>query len=200
MIRLLVPLFALAALSSSNADPEDEPPFFSISLKQEGRVIPISDGEAVLKPAAFEIVVHMRKAGGIMLDVSEDTGTFAALRGTDLLDEVPELQYGKALAEDSFNPDEDLFVEQDGFNFLYVKDEKEHRFSSVRKDADGWTCIRKVSAFTTSHDESLESVPVSRSHYEVLHFAFVRPRRFQTLRGEIEVALQKELVTLRFRK
>jgi hypothetical protein len=199
MIRALATLFAFAHFGPAGAEIEDESASFSVAVKQNGRAIFIRDGEAILDRAPFEIVVKMGRDGGVLLDVSRDTGIFAALWGTDQLDEVPELQCGKAFAEDDFNPGEDLNVDLEGFHYLYVEGEKKHRFSSVERDADGWTCVRKVSAFRISHGKGGKSIPVAETHNEVLHLAFVRSRKFQTLRGETEMALQKELLTLRFR-
>lgn len=189
-------LFAFARLLSAS-DAGGDAHLFSVTVTQNGQAIPVVEGEATLERAPFELVLRMRRSGGVLLDVSQETDTFFALRNTDHLDEVPELQYGKAFAEDNFNPEEDLNVDMEGFHNLYVDGENDHRFSSAKREADGWTCIRKVSAFTLS--QGGKPLPVTDSRYDALHLAFVCPRKFRTLRGEMEMVLQKELLTLRFR-
>ena len=175
IISSAVALACLAAagpLAEKPAGPAAEP-FFSVTIQQEGRTLPVVDGKVKLARRPFQIVLRMKAKGAVQLNASTDPKLYQAARAGGSVAAVIPLA-GTGMAEHDFNPDRDLMLSNSGYHYLHHLGPESHRFDSVRPDGRGFVCTRSVDKLGGLSVE--EGTPVARFKGEVLYLVMVKSR------------------------
>lgn len=144
MFRKVLVLLALLA-GTGNACAQEATPF-RVSVEQEGIALEAVDGRVSLKPAPFDLVLHLPRSMGIKVHASLDGTTHALAMAGVALEALPGFAE-TGMAEGLFNTELELLLSPDAPNYLFYDSEEEHRFNAVSgSPEEGYRCVRTVAS------------------------------------------------------
>ena len=157
---LIVAMAALLHLPS-DAHAGDLPRAFArkapqLQIWQKGRAVTAVKHRVTLKAAPFELRLRLpRPAGGgsvgALLNASFSPTLFRrAASGKALITSVP-LSPGSGMAEYPRNPRAELWTSSRGSHYLYYRDQRQHRFSTVKVQGRTILGVRRVATIVDIH-------------------------------------------------
>ncbi len=163
-ITLTAAAFLLFALLSCGGNRElirdsqfDE---FTLEIEQNDILIQPANGAVSLSKSPFSIIIKFDRPGGVFINASFNESSLTPARNG-----VPEKEIngfkGAIIAEGLFNQDEALTISDNSPSYWYYTKDDDHRFSSVRTDAQGViTCKRRVTGFSI-YDKSESLIDIN---------------------------------------
>ncbi len=117
---------------------------FDLALVQNGRPVPIKNGEASLRTEPFDVVVTLAARGGIYVHAAPDAAVYERARRGEPLASPFAVKHTMAIGFG--NKGERLFI-KDGENheFWPYKGPEVHDFTSVERSALAVKCVRRIS-------------------------------------------------------
>ena len=171
LLMLLSCIFSVSAevrcdLPSGNA-------WFSICIEQDGEVVPSSGGIVEIEKKPFTLVIIMKEPIGVLVNFSSDERLHNGFRQGQSIEDLlksPEMFMG--MAEELFNPEEKIIIDNTSPHYLFYEDESQHRFSTVEMKEGYIFCRRKISNITT-FNLNLDPVPLQRLPGNDLFLSFL---------------------------
>lgn len=134
----LTPLFALAQKKCDHC--------FEVLLVQEGKPVPIVDHLAVLKKRPFDIHLISYEPQGIVINTCLSDSNLIQLASGKPYSELDFMLYG--MAEEMFNPDQEILIHSHAPSYWYYDDPSNHRFTRMELNQDQIIGIRHIEQMT----------------------------------------------------
>jgi hypothetical protein len=135
-------------------------PAFEVALEQDGRAVPISNGEATLARRPFKLVIVTRDPRqGILMNVSFAPDLYDAARRGDRLED--EFGPGTGMAEEQILRSRALMIAGRHAHHYLLVDPPEgtittNRYHEVKRAGSMYRCARLVESFEFIGDEATE--------------------------------------------
>ena len=117
----------------------------SARIIQDGKAVVVRDGLARLKKAPFALVFRLPAKGrqAVLVHALLTSEFYDHARaGKALSDKLPFEATG--MAEFCFNPDRQIFVKREGYNYWHYAGDRAHRFDRVERAGDSLVCTRTL--------------------------------------------------------
>lgn len=149
-VCLLAMLFSLAALAQSEK--------IHIQIKQDGKIVQPKDDVYSLDDSEFSFEVNAEYAAGFLVGATLDKYVYqSALGEADL--EVMWFE-NTGMADDMFNPNQEIIISDEAPSYWFYSDAEEHRFD---RDPQGtfeqWEGTRTINTFNNLAE--YEMIPVA---------------------------------------
>ena len=145
----------------------------TVALQQDGRGVPIVNGQAQLVARPFTMVLSfpdVRRAK-VMVNASLRPTLWEAVRLGRPAGSVLPLSK-QALQEPLQNPHQRIFLTDGGYNYWYFLSEKIHRFDAVAYSGGRYICRREIACYAA--DRQSPSRPISTLSGSTVYLTFVQ--------------------------
>ena len=119
---------------------------FEVALFQDGKQVIIDNHIAVLKKRPFDIHLISYEPQGIVINTCLSDSNMIQLASGKPYDQLDFMQYG--MAEDMFNPDQEILIHSHAPSYWYFDDNFNHRFTRVELNKDQIIGIRHIEQMT----------------------------------------------------
>lgn len=116
-----------------------------IAFEQGGKIIKPSKGGVKLKKEAFNVILDVPIAMGVLISASHND-SILKLCSAEKLPNV--FENNNVVAVDLFNQERTIYVSDDSVNAYYYASEDEHTFNKVTLSNLAYRATRKVSSFS----------------------------------------------------
>jgi hypothetical protein len=117
--------------------------YFSISVEQGGRVVPIKNHQARLKRRPFDLLIRFARPDAVLVNTWTAPETFTAARAGAPLGKLRGFRQ-TGMAEGLRNKDRDLFLSPDCPQYIYFEKVGDHRFNKVTRQGQAIVGRRTV--------------------------------------------------------
>ncbi|RKX73454.1 MAG: hypothetical protein DRP87_18875, partial [Spirochaetes bacterium] len=151
---------------------EDEK-FFQVHIRQNGKILKREHHAVKLTKSPFDVVFILKKPMAVFMQVSFDPSLWEGLRSGKNLKELLGVSSpfsGMGIAEYNFNPEEQVFVGDEGAHYLFYYGDEEHRFSRVEKKNGYIYAQRKIAFYKTELQD--RKVPMFRIDRDAIYLIF----------------------------
>ena len=137
-----------------------------ITIKQDGNLITPVDGIYHLKKKEFAFVVHSKKIEGFLLGATFDGELYKKAIAKKLNKNVEWFQ-NTGMAEELYNKEKDITVNDEAPSYWYYTDKNDHRFDKTPKgNSNDWTATRTITnIFDTSSGSPVEIKNLDQNIY-----------------------------------
>jgi len=105
---------------------------FAAAIVQDGRLVPVRNGEIRLRAAGFAIVIVTPEPAGLLVNASASPGLSSDIRaGRPLVEILDEPDMFMGMAEYYFNEERSLYVSDVYPHYLFFSSADEHRYDFV---------------------------------------------------------------------
>jgi len=177
---MVIAWLSLAVLTGCPRQPQQAPQpapaaaeGLAVAFQQDGRSVPIVNGQAQLAARPFTIVLSfpdVRRAK-VMVNASLRPTLWDAVRLGRPAGSVLPLSK-QALQEPLRNPHRRIFLTDGGYNYWYFLSEKIHRFDAVAYTGGRYICRRKLACYAA--DRQSPSRPMSTLSGRTVYLTFVQ--------------------------
>ncbi len=168
--------------------------YFSVTVEQDGRPVPIDDHTAYIHRRPFTLVFAMRNLDAVMVNASFSPKLYVAARDGKSLGSVLPLE-GRGMAEDLFNVRREIFIRDDGYHFWHYYGPKNHRFDSVERVENLWICRRTIERCLVGR--GTRTVDLSKMSQRGIYLVFTKTAWDKTTKKRVEK--QTERLRILFR-
>lgn len=119
---------------------------FEVALFQDGSEVPINNHIAVLKKRHFDIHLISYEPQGIVINTCLSDSNMIQIASGKPYDQLDFMLYG--MAEEMFNPDQEILIHSHAPSYWYFDDTSSHRFSRVEFNQDQIIGIRHIEQMT----------------------------------------------------
>ncbi|MBX2980015.1 MAG: hypothetical protein KF905_12025 [Flavobacteriales bacterium] len=144
MLQKVLVLLAIL-VGTGNACAQEATPF-RVSVEQDGITLEQVDGRVSLKPAPFDLVLHLPQSMGVLVHASLDGTTHRLATEGAAMEALPGFAE-TGMAEGLLNTELELLLSPDAPNYLFYDNDQEHRFNAVSgSPEEGYRCVRTVAS------------------------------------------------------
>ena len=155
-----------APASGAGASPAKS---FAIALEQGGAAVPISNHEARVRKAPFDVLVDLKGLDGVYVHAAFDDGLFAKAQRGEPLGRVFRTAQTMALGQN--NTDQILFLnDEESHHFWYAEGPAVHDFSAVTPIAGGLRGRRTIGNLWLADERA--AMQIQRVPRSVLYLVF----------------------------
>lgn len=162
--------------------PASGPTVLPVEIEQDGRRVPLADGQARLRPGPFAIILTFAEPGGVLVHASRDPRLYRAVRSGQPAASVLPLSHQQA-EDDLLNPARSLTVDPGAYRYWHYFGPENHRFDRVEVSGAGLRCRRTVRRLLGAGGEGARTASMSG---EELYITFVRTAWTGTPRRRVE--------------
>jgi hypothetical protein len=119
---------------------------FEVALFQDGKQVSIDNHVAILKKRTFDIHLISYEPQGVAINTCLSDSNMIQLASGKPYDQLDFMQYG--MAEDMFNPDQEILIHSHAPSYWYYDDDYNHRFTRVELNKDQIIGIRHIEQMT----------------------------------------------------
>jgi hypothetical protein len=119
---------------------------FEIAIFQEGQPIAVHDHVVTLKKIPFDIHLISYEPQGIVINTCLSDSNMIQLASGKPYSELDFMLYG--MAEEMFNPDQEILIHSHAPSYWYFDDPSNHRFTRVERKQDQIIGIRHIEQMT----------------------------------------------------
>lgn len=143
---------------------------FTVQFEQNDTNVPAVAGVIKLRRAPFAINLSLPKPMAVLIAASSDPARYDLARQGAPLDRF--IPPGTGMAEYPFNESKDLCVSEDGTNYWYYQNERDHRFDRILLAKERIICHRTIENLFFA-DAGNRSVKLSASDVKRIYLVFV---------------------------
>lgn len=149
-MKLRTIFFSLLIILFSNLLFGENDESFKISFLQNGNEIEIKDHVIELEKAPFQLVLSFPKPMGVLVNFSKESDNYRGFATGQSLDDI----FGNAgrfmgIAEELFNPDKAVILDDSKGHKLFYDTANNNRFDEVKVGLNEIICIRSIEKYTT---------------------------------------------------
>ncbi len=119
---------------------------FEVSLFQDGNQVPIINHIAQLKKRPFDIHLISYEPQGVVINTCLSDSNMNQLASGKPYDQLEFMKYG--MAEEMFNPDQEILIHSHAPSYWYFDDTLNHRFTRVELNQNQIIGIRHIEQMT----------------------------------------------------
>ncbi|MEN9998286.1 MAG: hypothetical protein RI922_1276 [Bacteroidota bacterium] len=170
-------------------------PYVSITLVQDEQRITINEFDTlvILKPTPFRFEIELSNCEGVFIQASRTSEYYDTPKDSLLKDwiYIPD----KVMAEDDFNVDKDMLVDNDGFSYWFYDPKKDwHRFDNdikVKKNV-----VKATYTVSKIYDTALHEQVELSDYLDTLYLLFFIAKENES--HQLTTELARKLIRIRF--
>ncbi|MCL1865723.1 MAG: hypothetical protein FWF73_07935 [Spirochaetes bacterium] len=141
-------LINIAFLNCSNKElvKDDSTDRIDVSVEQGDQNIAIVDDAVEIRRRNFSLVFRFKQPDSVLVNASFHPETFNNANEGLPLDELAGFK-DTGITEELYNKNSALYISYKSPNYWYYVDDKDHRFTSVVKNENGFICTREITSF-----------------------------------------------------
>ena len=127
------------------------PTIFNLRVEQKKKNVDIVDHQVTVKKKFFDLVFEFNQPGGVAVVASFDSTIFKqAAMGLPAkqIAGFEGIGNGGGMAEPLFNPNQEILVNNNAFNYWYYEHRTDNRFNKTNRKNNLITCYRSVGKLT----------------------------------------------------
>ena len=179
MKKLIKPLIFLILLGitcvSFAVEAKERKDYFSVSIQQDGKIIPIKDHTVRLKKKPFTILLYFPKIDdiNIYVNASRSSESYNAARQGKPMEEIPGFHEKFGMAEYRFNRERTLMLSKSAPHYWYYSKDDDHRFDEVYPKDGKWLC-RRIAANIMNRDTKRDYKNIENFDGNRLYMVFLK--------------------------
>jgi hypothetical protein len=164
---------------------------FEVEVFQNNQKLEIKNNIVQLQKLPFEIHVITEQPQGIVINTCLSDSNIVSLQKGTPLNDMEFFLYG--MAEDMFNPDQEILIHSHAPSYWYYDDSLNHRFSKVEIESNRIIGIRRIAQMTNIETDEILS---PQKFPESLYLGFIAVQWIPEKSTHIE--FERKPLTLRF--